>query len=182
MGEDMKQEQNAQEDVATEDMPTDEQTQQSEVEETSEPTCEEKLNELNDKYLRLNAEFENYRKRMEKEKYQAMSYAHESFSGDLLPVLDALENALSASDEESMANVESMKKGIELTVDKLTKIFEKHGIETIALEGEFDPNLHNAIMQAESEDHESGQIVQTLQKGYKIKERILRPAMVQVAK
>lgn len=150
--------------------------------EEDEPTCEEKLAQINDKYLRLNAEFENFSKRMEKEKYQAMSYAHERFSGDLLPVLDALESALNSSSQESEVSLESMKQGITLTVEKLLKVFEKHGIETIETEGKFDPNLHNAIMQTESEEHESGQIVQTLQKGYKIKERILRPAMVQVAK
>lgn len=160
----------------------DSQDEQAEEVEEEEPSCEEKLSQMNDKYLRLNAEFDNFKKRMEKEKYQAISYAHESFSSDLLPVVDALEQALTVKDEQSSENIESMKQGITLTLEKLFKIFEKHGIETIELDGEFDPNLHNAVMQIEDEEYVSGQIVQTLQKGYKIKDRVLRPAMVQVAK
>ena len=140
----------------------------------------EKVAELEDKYLRANAEFENLRKRMEKEKYQAISYAHEQFAKDLLPVIDALEIAINASESDDGAG--KIKEGIGLTIEQFKKCFEKHGVSTIKGEGEFDPNVHEAVMQVESGEHEAGQIVQVFQKGYTIKERILRPAMVSISK
>lgn len=140
----------------------------------------EQVAQLEDKYLRANAEFENLRKRMEKEKFQAISYAHEQFAKDLLPVIDALEIAVNASESDEGAG--KIKEGIGLTIEQFKKCFEKHGISAIQSEGEFDPNVHEAVMQVESGDHEAGQIVQVFQKGYTIKERILRPAMVSIAK
>lgn len=151
---------------------------------------EEKILELEDKFLRANAEFENIRKRLEKEKYQAISYANEQFARDLLPVIDALENALvvsnlaSENEEQSLDELKEnkIKEGIELTINSCNKCFEKHGIKPISTDGEFDPNLHNALMQVECENKEKGQIVQVIQKGYTINERVLRPSMVSIAK
>lgn len=147
---------------------------------------EEELKALNDKYLRANAEFENMRKRFEKEKFQAISYAHEQFARDLLPIIDALENAittvLDSKDAQSQESMAKYKEGIELTIEQFRKCFDKHGIKQASSEGEFDPNIHEAIMKVESDEVESGHIVQTLQKGYTIKERVLRPAMVSIAK
>lgn len=144
-----------------------------------------KIAELEDKYLRANADFDNMKRRLEKEKMQAISYAHEVFARDLLPVIDALEMAIVASQNQEVQSAELLSKlqeGIGLTMDQFKKAFEKHGIESVSTDQSFDPNFHEAVMQLESEGKESGEILQVFQKGYKIKERILRPAMVSIAK
>ncbi|ACM64260.1 nucleotide exchange factor GrpE [Campylobacter lari] len=137
-------------------------------------------NELKDTYLRANAEFENIKKRMEKEKISATIYANESFAKDLLDVVDALEAAVNveANDEISL----KIKEGVQNTLDLLLKKLEKHMVKVIDAEGEFDPNLHEAMFHVESADHESNHIVQLLQKGYMMNDRIIRSAKVSVAK
>ncbi|AFL68709.1 nucleotide exchange factor GrpE [Sulfurospirillum barnesii] len=154
--------------------------QKSEVEE-----LREKIVELEDKYLRANADFDNMKRRLEKEKMQAISYAHEVFARDLLPVIDALEMAILAGSNQEVDSGEllaKVKEGLELTIEQFRKAFEKHGVELVESEGGFDPNFHEAVMQLESEEKNSGEILQVFQKGYKIKERILRPAMVSIVK
>ena len=157
-----------------------------EVEELSEvEVLQNKLNECEDKYLREYAEFDNIKKRMEKEKFQAIGYAHEQFARDLLSVIDALDNAsasINGQEEASPEMITQLKEGIELTLSQFSKTFEKHGVELVTVEDGFDPNFHEAVMQVDSPDHEEGQIVQVLQKGYKIKDRLLRSAMVSIAK
>lgn len=152
-----------------------------------EPTineCEEKLKVAEDKYLRAYAEFENIKKRLEREKYQAIEFASEKFAKDLLAPIDTLEFAIASanSDAEPAELVQKIKEGLELTIKNFKTVFEKHGIELVEMDGDFDPNLHDAVMQVNSEEHNDGQIVQTLQKGYKYKERLLRPAMVSICK
>lgn len=146
--------------------------------------CEEKLKAAEDKYLRAYAEFENIKKRLEKEKYQAIEFASEKFAKDLLAPIDTLEFAIASanSDAEPAELVSKIKEGLELTIKNFKGVFEKHGIELVEADGEFDPNLHDAVMQLNSEEHNDGHIVQTLQKGYKYKERLLRPAMVSICK
>ena len=144
-----------------------------------------KISELEDKYLRANADFDNMKRRLEKEKMQAISYAHEVFARDLLPIIDSLEMAIlsgSNVEVESTQLLEKVKEGLGLTIEQFRKAFEKHGIELVNIEGAFDPNFHEAVMQLESEEKGSGEILQVFQKGYKIKERILRPAMVSIVK
>ena len=144
-----------------------------------------KIAELEDKYLRANADFDNMKRRLEKEKMQAISYAHEVFARDLLPVIDALEMAILSGNNQEVESGEllnKVKEGIELTIDQFRKAFEKHGIAMVGVENGFDPNFHEAVMQLESEEKKSGDILQVFQKGYKIKERILRPAMVSIVK
>ena len=143
-----------------------------------------KIKELEDARLRDHADFENLKKRYEKEKAQAIAYAQESFARDLLSVIDSLDSASSLQiDEENLQeSLKKMKEGIELTIEQFKKIFEKHGIELVDIEEGFDPNFHEAIMQVDSDEHEKGQIVQVFQKGYKYKDRVLRPAMVSIAK
>lgn len=135
---------------------------------------------LKDQYLRANAEFENIKKRLEKEKISAMAYANESFAKDLLDVLDAMEAALKveANDEVSL----KIKEGVQNTLDLLLKKLERHGVKEIEEVGEFDPNLHEAMFHVESENNESGTIVAVLQKGYKLNDRVIRPTKVSVAK
>jgi molecular chaperone GrpE len=139
-----------------------------------------------DKYLRAHADFENAKKRLEKDKMNAVSYANESFAKDILAVLDSFDNALSsiesAEEEISSEVLEKMKEGVTLTYNQLKKILEKNQIKEIECKGEFNPEVHQAIMQVESDEHESGDVVQVMQKGYTIKDRVLRPAMVSTCK
>ncbi len=166
-----------------------EQTQE-ETKEVNQDSCEEleaKLKECEDRYLRVHADFENAKKRLEKEKVQAIEYSLEKFAQDLLPALDSLDMALAAVSKDGLnaeEAVEELKKGIELTIEQFIKAFNKHGIEVIEIEegGEFNPHLHEAILQVEDAEKKAGEIVQVLQKGYKYKERILRPVKVSVAK
>ncbi len=139
-----------------------------------------------DKYLRAHADFENSKKRLEKDKSNAVSYANESFAKDILSVMDSFENAVSsmegANEENSSEVLEKMKEGVNLTFTQLKKILEKNYIKEIDCEGEFNPEVHQAIMQIESDEHEVGDVVQVMQKGYTIKDRVLRPAMVSTCK
>lgn len=148
-------------------------------------TLKARVAELEDQYLRANAEFENMRRRLEKEKMSAVSYANEQFAGDMLPIIDALDAASLIKESEDVKSeelFEKVKEGIDLTVDQFKKSFEKHGIELVHVDGEFDPNFHNAVMQVDSEEKNTGDILQVFQKGYKIKDRVLRPAMVSIVK
>jgi molecular chaperone GrpE len=142
--------------------------------------------EYKDKYLRAHADFENSKRRLEKDKMNAVSYANESFAKDILAVIDSFENALASiegADEENSSEVlKQMKEGVNLTYEQLKKILEKNHIKEVDCSGEFDPEVHQAIMQVESDAHEVGDVVQVMQKGYTIKDRILRPAMVSTCK
>ncbi len=142
--------------------------------------------EWKDKYLRAHADFENTKKRFARDKTAAIAYANESFAKDILAVLDSFDQA-----HASIENVEAsgtseifkkLKEGVYLTHEQLKKILEKNHIKEISCEGEYDPNLHQAILQVDSDEHESGQVVQVMQKGYTIRDRVLRPAMVSTSK
>ena len=144
---------------------------------------EAQLKESEDKYLRVHADFENIKKRLEREKYAAIDYASEKFAKDLLNPIDTLEMALQSANAEleAIELLEKLKQGIELTIKNFKTTFEKHNITEVETDGEFDPNVHNAVMQVDSPEHETGQIVSELQKGYMLKDRLLRPSMVSVA-
>ncbi len=135
---------------------------------------------MKDKYVRANAEFDNIKKRLEKEKASALAYANEGFARDLLDVLDALEAAanVEAQDEASA----KIKEGVENTLSLLLSRLAKHGIKPIEQHKDFDPNLHEAMMNVQSEHHASSAIVDVYQKGYLMGERVLRPSKVSVAK
>jgi len=140
-----------------------------------------------DKYLRAHADFENIKRRLEKDKNNAVSYANESFAKDVLAVMDSFDNALSSMEnieegEDGSDILQKMKDGVKLTHEQLNKVLEKNSIKVVECEGEFNPELHQAIMQVESDNHEVGDVVQVMQKGYTIKDRILRPAMVSTCK
>ena len=157
-----------------------EQETSSNEESHQEAKLQKEFDELKDKYIRANAEFENIKKRMEKEKLNALVYANESFARDLLDVIDALEAAINveADDELSL----KIKEGVQNTLDLFFKKLEKHGVKAIEELKEFDPNLHEAMFHTQSAEHSSGEIVQVLQKGYKIADRVIRPTKVSVAK
>jgi molecular chaperone GrpE len=139
-----------------------------------------------DKYLRAHADFENSKRRLEKDKTNAVSYANESFAKDILAVIDSFENALAsienADEEDSSEVLKQMKEGVNLIYEQLKKILEKNHIKEVDCSGEFDPEVHQAIMQVESDAHKEGDVVQVMQKGYTIKDRVLRPAMVSTCK
>jgi len=138
--------------------------------------CQEKL----DRCLRASAEFENMKKRLEREKSNAVIFANESFATDLLSVIDSFESAIASINQIEGDNeaIEKIKEGVALTYEQLLKVLKKHGVEEIANEGVFDPNVHQVVQQVESDAHEKNEIVNTLQKGYKLKDRVLRPSIV----
>ena len=144
---------------------------------------QKELAELQDKYARVHADFDNIKKRLEREKYTAVEYANEKFAKDMIPVIDSLEMALKSAESDTNPEelIMQLKEGIELTLKQFTTALEKHGVTMVSHEEPFDPNIHNAVQSVDSEDVKSGEIVQTFQRGYKYKERPLREAMVVVA-
>ncbi len=143
----------------------------------------EQNTQLADKYARVHADFENIKKRLEREKYQAVEYANEKFAKDLIPVVDSLSMAITATQSDAPAQelLEKLKEGIELTMKLFLTTLEKHGVTPVSEDEAFDPSIHHAVQQVDSEEHESGQIVETFQKGYRYKDRPLRDAMVVIA-
>lgn len=157
---------------------TEQEEQKADSSESNESSASaQRAQELEDKYMRAYADFENVKKRLEREKNQALEYAYEKIARDLLPVLDALDSAKEAAKEH-----EAIAQGIKLTQESFLKALQKHGIESIATDGEFDPNVHECIMQVAKPEAQDGHIAQVMQRGYKYKERTLRPAMVAVVK
>ena len=141
--------------------------------------AEEAQESESEKYLRLLAEFQNFKKRAAKEKTDIHAYANEKLMADLLPVLDNFERALETKTEE----VESYAKGMELIFTQMKTALENHGLkEIVALGEDFDPNKHSAVMTEESDEYESGKVSKVLQKGYELNGRVIRPAMVAVTK
>lgn len=133
-----------------------------------------------DKLLRLRAEFENMRKRMAKEKLEFMKYANEDLVSKFLPVLDNFERALSHAEEG--CDVTSLHEGIKLIQKQIGEVLASYGIKQIPSVGEkFDPNIHEAIMKVESQLHEEDTVVEEVQKGYTLNDRLIRPAVVKVA-
>jgi len=140
---------------------------------------------MKEQLLRAMAEVENVKKRAEREKQDAMKYATANFARDLLAVADTFERALASLPEDQQTDdvIKNFVSGIELTNKELQKAFEKAGIEKIEATGQpFDYNLHQAMTEIETIDHPAGTVVQEMQAGYMLKDRLLRPAMVAVAK
>jgi molecular chaperone GrpE len=132
-----------------------------------------------DRFLRAQAELENYKKRVEREKTSLVKYGNEELIKAVLPVLDNLERAL---DQAPGENPDGLMEGIRITRDQLLQVLEKFGVTLVEAVGvPFDPNKHEAMMQVESPDHEPSTVVSELQKGYFLNDRLLRPAMVSVA-
>ena len=146
-------------------------------EEKEEEVKEEGKEEDSDlRYLRLMADFQNYKKRVEKEKRDLYSYANEKIMGDLLTVMDNFERALEHDADETF------KEGIEMIFKQLSDALEKDGLAEIpALREQFDPNVHSAVMTEETEDYESGKVSGVMQKGYTLNGKVIRPTMVKVA-
>ncbi|EGQ1630994.1 nucleotide exchange factor GrpE [Staphylococcus pseudintermedius] len=132
-----------------------------------------------EQYLRLYAEFENYKRRIQNEAQTQKRYQAQKVLTDVLPALDNFERALKIEGDDESFN--ALKKGVEMVYASLLKALEDNGLEKIKTEGEqFDPNFHQAVMQDENPDFESGQITEELQAGYQLKDRVLRASMVKV--
>ena len=139
----------------------------------------EELSQTKDLLLRTAAEFDNYKKRTQREAERIGSDSRASVVKQLLPIVDNLERAA----DNTGADIEDYKKGIDMTTKQFFDILKKLGLEEIEAEGKtFDPNFHYAVSQIEKEDAEPGSVAQVLQKGYKMGETVLRPAMVAVVK
>ena len=162
-----------------EELTPEEETVETPVEETVEEVnpWEEKYNAEHDSYLRLAADYDNFRKRSQKEKEQSYSNGKADAVEKLLPVYDNLERALNQETAD-----EALKKGVEMTMTQLVSIFSGLGVEIFGEVGDtFDPNIHNAVMHTEDENVAENTITQVFQKGFKLGEKIVRFAMVQVA-
>jgi molecular chaperone GrpE len=134
-----------------------------------------------DKYLRVLADIENIKKRAAKEKTEAIKYGNEKLIKDILPMLDNLERALKHADNSG--DFEAFKQGLKLVQDQFTGCLKKHGLERIdCVDKTFDPNVHEALFQIESDAHGDNKVVDELEKGYLLNGRLLRPAKVSVCK
>lgn len=142
---------------------------------------EGQLDGANDRLLRTAADAENYRKRLQREKEEQTRYANEAIMRDLLAVIDNLERALDHSQAESEQG--GLVEGLKMTIDGFLNTFARFGCTPLEAVGKvFDPNFHEAVLQEETADHEDNTVLRELQKGYMLKERLLRPAMVVVSK
>lgn len=153
--------------------------EESESQDTKIKELEKLANDNEEKYLRLYAEFENYKRRIQKENQINATYKAQGVLTDILPSIDNIERALQIEgDDESF---KSLQKGVQMVHESLLRALKDNGLEEILAEGkEFDPKLHQAVVQDDNPDFKSGEVTQELQKGYKLKDRVLRPSMVKV--
>ena len=147
----------------------------------------EELQEHKDKYLRLYADFENYKKRVIKDKEELLKYGNESLLYELLPVIDNLEMALKHAKSDSSAQDNSLItgiiQGIEITLREFMKVLEKFGVAAIsAADKPFDPSVHHAMSQVERNDVHENTVVEEFRKGYMLNDKVLRPSLVSVSK
>ena len=157
------------------------------VEKKKEETAEDKLVIVQDKLLRTMAEMENQRRRFEKEKQEAFEFGGFNFASESLLLLDNIDRAIiSFRNDENLKNNKDLHKiidGIEVVKKDLVSIFKKNGIESIeCINKKFDPNFHQAMLEVEDNTKEPGTVVQEIQKGYMMKDRLLRPSLVSVTK
>lgn len=141
---------------------------------------EKNLEEMENKYLRLHADFENFRRRSRLDLEASQKYRAQSLVEDLLPALDNFGRALKV--ETKSEEAQSILKGMEMVYKSILSALEKEGVQPIEAEGkEFDPHVHQAVMQVKDENYPSNTVIEELQKGYMLKDRVIRPSMVKVA-
>src|SRR5581483_896174 len=134
--------------------------------------------EVDDRLLRLAADFDNYKKRAARERAEYVAFANERILKELLPILDDLERALSAAEQHEEAQLEE---GVRLVHRSLASLLERQGVKEIATEGKFDPHVHEALLAQPSDGKEQGDLLDVIQKGYTLGDRVVRPARVIVA-
>jgi molecular chaperone GrpE len=168
------------EDVGTDDAVVDAELVDDQVEEQElvEEPAEETPPVHDDSYLRLAADFDNYRKRVAREHLELVKRANERLLNELLPVLDDLERALEAAAKHEEAQLEE---GVQLVHRSLANVLERHGLSEIEAEGAFDPHVHEALLSQPGDGAEPGTVLQVLQKGYRLGDRVLRPTRVIVS-
>ncbi len=176
-----------QEPAAADDQPEINQTEDTEKAKSIEEQLEEARQEAaqeRDRLLRMSAEFENYKKRMNRQMDEFRKYANEALLKDLLSVVDNLERALGTSGKDAEETIPgSLIEGVEMTLNEILKILTKFNVTPIeSLEKPFDPVFHEAVMQEESDEQPENMVINEFQKGYLIHDRLLRPAMVVVSK
>lgn len=153
-------------------------TEEAKEEQTNEDVLLAELQAAKDQYLRLAAEYDNYRKRSMKEKDEAFINAKIAILSEMLPVLDNFDRACAAED----TSLEDFKKGVDMTHTQFTDTLSKLGVESFGeTKDAFDPNFHNAVMHVDDETFGENEIAEVFQKGYKTGDKVLRPAMVKVA-
>ena len=141
------------------------------------------LAEIRDRWIRLNADFENFRRRALKEREETYRFGHQDLAKDLLPAVDNLERAIDAARKSGVGDLESLLQGLELVQRDIGSVLAKHGvIEIEALGQPFDPSKHEALAQLPDESVPPNTVVQVLQRGYWLRDRLLRPAQVMVSK
>ncbi|MBI9075080.1 MAG: nucleotide exchange factor GrpE [Desulfatibacillum sp.] len=154
------------------------------AQECEEAAVKEDTQDYKDLYLRTLAEFENYRRRAEREMTEFKKYANEVLIKEILPVIDNLERAMACTlnlDDPNCA--QNVLAGVQLTEKEILKVLERHGVTQLCSVGEiFDPTYHQALMAEESDEHPEETVIREMQKGYLLKERLIRPALVTVAK
>ena len=158
-----------------------------EINKSTPKSPEEELKIIQEKLLRTLAEMENQRRRFEKEKQEAFDFGGFNFAGESLSLIDNIERAVTSfKNDENLKNNKDLDKiinGIDIVKNDLISIFKKNGIEPIeCINKKFDPNFHQAMLEVESSTEKTGTVVQEIQKGYMMKNRLLRPALVGVAK
>jgi molecular chaperone GrpE len=167
------------------DQPLEPRLEDSEQEEqvVEEPAAEESAAAPDEAYLRLAADFDNYRKRVAREQVELTRRANERILNELLPVLDDLERALAAAAEHDHTpeGEAKLEEGVRLVHRSLLGLVERHGLSEIETEGAFDPHVHEALLAQPGEGAEEGSVLQVLQKGYRLGDKVLRPARVIVA-
>lgn len=160
------------EEVKQEDISTDDKNDKIE-------SLEKEIQDLNSQLLRLQADFVNYRNRMNKEKDNSIAYGTEIIVVELLPVIDNFNRALEAEESKE----DSFYQGIKMIEKQLVDVLEKNSVVEIeALANEFDPNFHHAVVMEESDEYDSNIVIEVLQKGYLLKDKVIRPSMVKVSK
>ncbi|MFJ9497714.1 nucleotide exchange factor GrpE [Brevibacillus centrosporus] len=174
------------EEKMTQDPIAEEQAEAADTQESAEVNWEQEAahwkaqaEEHQSRMLRAMADMDNLRRRVRKEQEDLAKYASQKIVEELLPILDNFERAL-AADKESMT-VESLLTGVDMVHRQMVQVFEKEGLAAIAAKGQpFDPHVHQAVMQTQDPEFDSGVVVEELQKGYMFKDRVVRPAMVKV--
>lgn len=166
------------EEVATAEEVTDEMSEEASPDEVLKEIVKEDEAILN-RLVRLQADFENFKKRSQKEKTEMYQFASENFATKLLPVMDNLERAeaaLSDASEEAKGYID----GLEMVFRQLKDVLKEEGLEEIVCEGPFDPNLHHGVAVGQDDEKDDQEIIDVFQKGYKFKGKVIRPAMVKV--
>jgi molecular chaperone GrpE len=183
---------NKEKEMAADDVAANEQTAGAEAVESHVLTPEEiealkakaaKADENWDRYVRLTADFDNFKKRAAREKQEAIKFANESLLEKLVPVIDNFDMALMAANNAQGGSTDSLKTGVNMIFSQLKSVMTEAGLEEIDAAGKkFDPNWHEAVSQQESKEVKEGDVLQQLRKGYKLRDRLIRPATVVVAK